>query len=79
MLTFPVNHGQTVNVVAFHTSEQDWPDPSRLVAPAKREDALRDFKDFGHSVTKLLQLSQPELDVVSTPVPSWSNLTDLVA
>lgn len=66
MLTFPINHGQTMNVVAFHTSAKDWPDSQKLVAPAKREDALRDFSDFGDNVKNVLKLAQPELDCVST-------------
>lgn len=65
MLTFPVNHGRTMNVIAFHTTEKDWPDHSRLTAPATRDDALRDFEGFGYTVTRLLQLSQEKLDIVS--------------
>lgn len=65
MLTFPVNHGKTLNIVAFTTTTNDWPDHERLTMPAKREDALKDFKGYGDDVTKLLQLCQPELDIVS--------------
>lgn len=67
VLTFPVNHGQTVNIVAFHTTSDDWKDSSRLTAPATREDTLQDFAGFGHSVTKLLQLSEDKLDTVRRP------------
>ena len=66
MLTFPVNHGKTLNIVAFHTTEEDWPDYTRLTRPAKREDALRDFEGYGHDVRSLLQLCQPNLDIVSS-------------
>ncbi|KAK7225060.1 hypothetical protein V2G26_013063 [Clonostachys chloroleuca] len=62
VLTFPVNQGQTLNIVAFHTTEKEWPDRVRLTAPATREDALRDFADFGNTVTDLLRLSPRELD-----------------
>ncbi|KAK7424490.1 hypothetical protein QQX98_000455 [Neonectria punicea] len=62
VLTFPVNHGQTLNVVAFHTTSSDWPDHSKLTAPATRQDALKDFADFGPTVTSLLQLAKPDLD-----------------
>ena len=65
MLTFPINHGQIMNVVAFHTTENDWPDSTRLTAPATREDALRDFADFGQNVKRVLELAKPELDIVS--------------
>lgn len=66
VLTFPVNHGKTLNVVAFHTTSSDWPDSSRLVAKATREDALRDFAGFGDTVTSLLKLAAPSLETVST-------------
>lgn len=65
VLTFPVNHGKTVNVVAFHTTDKDWLDPTKLTAPASRADALSDFAGFGDTVTKLLQLAEPKLDTVS--------------
>ncbi|KAF2167241.1 hypothetical protein M409DRAFT_22668 [Zasmidium cellare ATCC 36951] len=81
MLTFPVNHGQTLNVVAFHTTESDWPDYNKLTRPAKREDALRDFANYGPDVTNLLQLCQPNLDVWAIfhlgdhPVPTYAKGT----
>lgn len=84
VLTFPVNHGKTLNVVAFHTTSSDWPDSSRLVGQATREDALRDFAGFGDTVTSLLKLATPTLQTVSaiiliyraalTPCPKISGL-----
>jgi salicylate hydroxylase len=65
VLTFPVDHGQTLNIVAFRTTADDWPDFHKLTRPAKREDALRDFEGYGSNVRKLLQLTKPDLDVVS--------------
>ena len=65
MLTFPINHGQIMNVVAFRTTENDWNDSSRLTKPATRKDALRDFDGFGDNVINLLKLAEPELDIVS--------------
>lgn len=78
VLTFPVNHGQILNIVAFHTNHDDWPDYSRLTRPAKREDALRDFEGYGPNVTALLNLTKPDLDVWAifdlgeNPVPSFN-------
>ncbi len=65
VLTFPVNHGQTLNIVAFRTSPEEWPDFNKLTRPAKREDALRDFTGYGSKVINLLKLTKPDLDVVS--------------
>ncbi|KAG5958663.1 hypothetical protein E4U57_001211 [Claviceps arundinis] len=63
VLTFPINHGQTVNVVAFHTTSDPWPDSSKLTAPSTREEALRDFAHFRPEITNLLKLASPNLDV----------------
>ncbi|EME77310.1 uncharacterized protein MYCFIDRAFT_72425 [Pseudocercospora fijiensis CIRAD86] len=78
LLTFPVNKGKTVNIVAFKTNPEDWPDHDRLVRRANRDDALRDFQDYGHDVLSLLKLCKPDLDVwgifhlADHPVPSFA-------
>ena len=74
MLTFPINHGQTMNVVAFHTTEDEWSDSHKLTIPATREDALRDFEEFGDNVRNVLELAEPNLDVVSISPPAISGL-----
>lgn len=63
VLTFPVAGGKQLNIVAFRTTEDEWPDFERLTRRAKQEDALRDFKGYGHNVTSLLKLTNKELDV----------------
>jgi salicylate hydroxylase len=63
VLTFPVNHGETLNLVAFATTPNDWPDYSKSTLPAKREEAIRDFQGFGPNVMKLLNLVKPDLDI----------------
>ncbi|KAG6000350.1 hypothetical protein E4U21_005559 [Claviceps maximensis] len=63
ILTFPINHGQTVNVVAFHTTSEQWPDSSKLSASSTREAALRDFSHFRPEIIQLLKRSSPNLDV----------------
>jgi salicylate hydroxylase len=65
VLTFPVNHGQKLNIVAFHTTPDDWEDHERTTKMASREDAFRDFAGFGKDVQSLLKLADPELAVVS--------------
>lgn len=78
VLTFPVNHGEVLNIVAFHTNSEDWPDYNKLTRPAKREDALRDFEGYGPNVTALLKLTKAELDcwaifdLLDNPVPSFN-------
>lgn len=63
MLTFPVNHGKILNIVAFHTTKDDWPDYNKLTRSATREDALKDFEGYGHDVISLLKLCKANLDV----------------
>ena len=65
VLTFPVDHGRVLNIVAFKTSSEDWPDNQRLTRPAERKDLLRDFEAYGPNVIKLLKLTKPTLDIVS--------------
>jgi salicylate hydroxylase len=65
VLTFPVNGGDTLNIVAFKTSKQDWPDSQRLTRRATRKELLHDFRDFGEPLRRLLSLTSKDLDVVS--------------
>jgi salicylate hydroxylase len=59
-----VNGGETLNIVAFKTSTQDWPDSQRLTRPATSKELLYDFRDFGEPLRRLLSLTGEELDVV---------------
>jgi salicylate hydroxylase len=60
ILTFPIEKGMTMNVVAFHTkttqggrwTEREW------VLPMKHEDLWRDFGHWGQNVRSLLPLMQ---------------------
>ncbi|OAA65627.1 salicylate 1-monooxygenase SalA [Niveomyces insectorum RCEF 264] len=76
-LTFPVNHGQTLNLVAFATTAEDWPSQTQLTLPATRDDALRDFAGFGPNVRGLLQRTSPQLerwalfDLADHPLPTF--------
>lgn len=65
MLTFPANHGQTLNIVAFRTTSYEWSDSQRLTRSATREEALRGHEGYGRNVINLLKLTEPHLDVVS--------------
>ncbi len=66
VLTFPVDHGATLNLVAFVTSHEPWPaDVAALTLPATKEEALKDFAGFGPNVLKLIQLIKSTPDRVS--------------
>ena len=64
MLTFPVNQGRTLNIVAFHTSPEPWAEYPRLTRDGTREEVLRDFAGYGPNVINLLKLTDPKLSVV---------------
>jgi salicylate hydroxylase len=59
----PINYGTVLNLVAFVTTDKDWPDYSRSMLPATREEAIKDFKGFGPNVMKLLEMVEPSLDI----------------
>ncbi|KAI7222437.1 putative salicylate hydroxylase [Hortaea werneckii] len=61
VLTFPVDHGSTMNVVAFRTTDKDWKHP-KLTVPSQKEHVYEDFKDFGPTVKKIIDMLEPNLD-----------------
>ncbi|KAL6831524.1 FAD/NAD(P)-binding domain-containing protein [Trichoderma sp. SZMC 28015] len=63
ILTFPVNHGKTLNLVAFRTTSEDWPDAQRLTRSGELDELLQEFEDYGPAVIKLLKLLDPKLNV----------------
>lgn len=62
ILTFPVDHGSTMNVVAFKTNDNAWPDPQKLTLASKKEHVYEDFKGFGPTVQKIIDMLEPNLD-----------------
>jgi salicylate hydroxylase len=63
VLTFPVNHGKTLNIVAFRTTDKPWQNSDKLTAPAHRDDALKDFAGYSNDVLGLLKLTSENLDI----------------
>ena len=62
VLTFPIEKGKTMNVVAFHTKEDGKWEDEKWVLPMKREDMFNDFAGWGTTVQKILLLmEQPDL------------------
>ena len=78
VLTFPVNHGSILNIVAFKTTSEDWPDPEKLTRPAEQKDLLRDFDGYNDTLIQLLKLTKPNLDVVSTLHTCWPLTNTLI-
>lgn len=57
VLTFPIEHGKTMNVVAFRTKKDGlWDNSSRWVLPADKELMNRDFEGWGKNVHAILNM-----------------------
>lgn len=65
ILTFPVDQGKTLNIVACHTTPDGWADYPRLTRKGTRDEVRRDFAGYGPNVINLLKLTDEELCVVS--------------
>ncbi|TVY43531.1 6-methylsalicylic acid decarboxylase, partial [Lachnellula occidentalis] len=57
VLTFPIEKGKTMNVVAFRNKDGDWED-ERWVLPTKKEDMINDFAGWGESVQRIISLME---------------------
>ncbi len=58
VLTFPIEHGRTMNVVAFKTSKSGKWEDERWVLPMKRENMENDYADWGENVKSILSLME---------------------
>jgi salicylate hydroxylase len=58
LLTFPIEKGETMNVVAFRTKEDGKWEDERWVLPMNKEDMFTDFEGWGTSVQKILSLME---------------------
>ncbi len=57
VLTFPIEHGKTMNVVAFSTKKDGvWDHGARWVLPGDRESMMCDFEGWGKDVRAILDL-----------------------
>ena len=63
VITMPIDHGTTMNVVAFRTKPDGKWEDERWVLPTKKEDMRGDFEDFGQSVRDILSLMQTTPDL----------------
>ncbi|WVW85586.1 hypothetical protein I302_107624 [Kwoniella bestiolae CBS 10118] len=62
VLTFPVDHGETMNVVAFRTNSDPWPSSDKLVLPSEKSHVRQDLANFGPTVQKIIDILDPKLD-----------------
>ncbi|KAK9310993.1 hypothetical protein V1524DRAFT_121512 [Lipomyces starkeyi] len=72
VLTFPISHGKTMNVVAFRSKDkwEDW----NWVVNATREDMISDFDGWGKPVCEIVKMMEkPDIWALYDlpPVPSY--------
>ncbi|KAI9866704.1 MAG: hypothetical protein M1830_005913 [Pleopsidium flavum] len=58
VLTFPIEKGKTMNVVAFRSKRDGKWEDERWVLPMRKEDMFRDFEGWGESVRNVLSLME---------------------
>ncbi|PQE03389.1 mannitol 1-phosphate dehydrogenase protein [Rutstroemia sp. NJR-2017a BBW] len=58
IVTFPIEKGETMNVVAFQTKKDGKWENENWVLPMKESDMSEDFKDWGKDVKHVLSLMQ---------------------
>ncbi|KAK0118867.1 hypothetical protein ONS95_007741 [Cadophora gregata] len=58
VLTFPIENGKTMNVVAFQSKPDGKWEDERWVLPMKKEDMFNDFQGWGTSVQQILSLME---------------------
>jgi salicylate hydroxylase len=63
ILTFPIDKGETTNVVTFVTTKQGWPDLHKSTRSLTREDALNDFAGWGKNAIHILSLLNDDVDI----------------
>lgn len=56
MLTFPIEKGDTMNVVAFQRKRDGKWENDQWVLPMKKEDMFSDFEGWGDSVKRILSV-----------------------
>lgn len=59
VLTFPIENGRTMNVVAFQTKKDGKWEDERWVLPMKKEDMFNDFAGWGDNVQHILSVRLP--------------------
>lgn len=62
ILHFPVADHTLMNVAAFVTDPQDWPDAEKMTAPATRAEAQEAFAQWGPTVRAITDLLPEQLD-----------------
>jgi len=60
VMTYPIDYGKTLNVVASHNHQKSWSSPPYMVS-STNEELMDDFKTWGEIPTKVLQVRMTSL------------------
>ncbi|KAI9710958.1 MAG: hypothetical protein M1820_002395 [Bogoriella megaspora] len=61
VITYPVEHGKLMNLVAIKQTKRLWPSDEPWVAPATREDMLKDFEGWSDRLLAMIKtIERPE-------------------
>ncbi|KAH8900542.1 FAD/NAD(P)-binding domain-containing protein [Thozetella sp. PMI_491] len=63
LLTYTVNDGKTMNVIAYKSDPNDWLDSEKQTRWATRDEAVKEFQGYGPVISKVMGLVAPELNV----------------
>jgi salicylate hydroxylase len=58
VMTYPIDHGDTLNVVASRDGHKEWNSPT-FVIPVKKEQCLGDFEGWAPKAVEVLEVSFP--------------------
>lgn len=79
ILTFPIEHGQTMNVVAFGTKADGKWDDAEWVKPLDREAMFKDFEGWVESTRQILSLMQkPDIWALFNHLPAPTYFRDRI-
>lgn len=74
VLTYPIDHGETMNVVAFHNKNNGLWEHDQWVLKRKGEDMRRDFENWGTPVRTVLGVSDDRLTILPFASGMCANL-----
>jgi salicylate hydroxylase len=72
VLTFPIEKGKTMNVVAFQSKPNEKWDNDKWIVSSTREEMLADFEGWGENVTSIVSVS-----LITVPREKLIELTNL--
>ena len=79
VMAYPIDHGETLNIVAWNTVCENW-DKDDWVVPADPQEIAAEFSDWGETVTAVIKVSSTDSKHQNRSVqkPSENNQAELI-